>query len=150
VAETELTASEVVDKLLTPDNCANDKCTNGATTLLTIGVLITAKVLPAYAVFISIVVPNTFMRDAVRAGKSDRGPLDSNPTAVKAAADREGVANAVICEEENALRGDTGLKAIPTSLVERVRIVTPLEVRVVPTRFGFPVFSAERREVVNV
>ena len=96
VAETELTARDVVDRLLTPDNWANDRCTNGATTLFTKGVLRIAKVLPAYAVFISMVVPNTFIRDAVNAGNADRGPLDNSPTEVKAAAERDVEANAFI------------------------------------------------------
>ena len=148
VAETVVTLSVVVPGV--PDNFAKVRFTNGATNLETIGVLMTPNVLPAYAVLTYRVVPATLIVDAVRAGRDDRGPLDNKPTAVRAAAERDGVENADSWAAVNVFKGETGSKTIPTSFVDSVRTVTPLEVRVVPIRFGYPVFLAERREVWKV
>jgi len=43
-----------------------------------------------------------------------------------------------------------GIKEIPTSLVEREIVLTPLADRAVVTSCGDPVFAAERRVVENV
>jgi hypothetical protein len=43
-----------------------------------------------------------------------------------------------------------GVKEMPMSLVEREMVLTPDADRAVVTRFGDPVFAAERRVVENV